>query len=262
MLAKGVASMIWWVVAGILSYVAVPLLRPIFADQKRKNYLGEETPTGLGIAFVLSGGLVTTARLQLEFAALFVLTLLFFAIFGFVDDVYGEMSRKGFRGHFGARQLSTGALKALGGSVAALVIASSLATNAWELLLNGLNIALMANFMNLLDLRPGRCGKTFIVLSFFVYLLGPEALGPLLTMLWAVAGFLFWDLKRSVMMGDTGSNALGAVLGLACTIAFSLWGRIVLSLVLVGLNLLSERVSFSEVIESNPVLRYLDQLGR
>lgn len=262
MLEKGVACMIWWILVGVLSYGAVPLLLPIFAVQKRKNYLAEKVPVGLGIAFVLPGALIIAARPHQQYAGLFALTLLFFTIFGVIDDVYGEISVKGFSGHFGTRQLSTGALKALGGVAASLVIASSLDTNVWQLALNGVNIALMANFMNLLDLRPGRCGKTFIVLGLVVFLLQPEMLGPLFTMMWAVGGFLFWDLRRYAMMGDTGSNALGAVLGLACAISFSLVARIILLFVLLGLNLLSERISFSEVIESNSFLRYLDQLGR
>jgi UDP-GlcNAc:undecaprenyl-phosphate GlcNAc-1-phosphate transferase len=81
-------------------------------------------------------------------------------------------------------------------------------------------------------------------------------------MLWAVMGFLPWDLRRAVMMGDAGSNRLGAVLGLACVLALPLTARILLVLVLLALNILSERISFSKVIESNPVLSYLDKLGR
>ena len=71
-----------------------------------------------------------------------------------------------------------------------------------------------------------------------------------------------WDLRRAVMMGDAGSNPLGAVLGLACVLALPLTARILLVLVLLALNILSERISFSKVIESNPVLSYLDKLGR
>ncbi len=253
----------WWVILGILSYLAVPLLLPVFAGQKRQNYLGEAVPTGLGLAFVLPGSFMMVARLQKEeYAGLFALALLFFAVLGAIDDVHGEEGRKGFRGHFSIRQLSTGALKAWGGVAFSLAIASSLGTGIWQIALNGLNMALMANFLNLLDLRPGRAGKTFVLLGLAVFFLRPDILGPLFGMVWAVGGFLFWDLRRSAMMGDSGSNALGAVLGLACAISFPLVGRILLCLVLLGLNALSERISFSEVIESNRLLRYFDQLGR
>ncbi|NLL47244.1 MAG: hypothetical protein GX249_01550 [Firmicutes bacterium] len=254
--------MIGWAITGILSYLAVPLFRPMLSGQKRRNYRGEEIPTALGLAFVLPGALMMTARLHLKFSGLFALALLLFALFGLIDDVYGELSPKGFRGHFSTPRFSTGVCKALGGFAAGLALASSLNTSLWQVILNGGNIALLANFMNLLDLRPGRCGKTFILLGFIVFLLRPSDLGPLFAMLWAVAGYLSWDLRRSVMMGDTGSNALGAVLGLACTISFSLGARIALLLVLVGLNLVAERVSFSDIIESNRFLHYLDQLGR
>lgn len=64
-------------------------------------------------------------------------------------------------------------------------------------------------------------------------------------------------------MGDVGSNPLGAALGLGFVLAFpALPFKIALALLLLGLNLLSERISFSKVIESNRFFHFLDQLGR
>ena len=263
LLEKGMALMMWWAISGFLSYGAVPLLLPIFAGQLRKNYLGEAVPTGLGVAFVLPSALVMVARSGTEeYATLFALVLLSFALLGLMDDAYGEHSRKGFRGHLGSRNASTGALKAWGGMAASLAIVWQLSTDWFQLLLNGAIIALLANLLNLLDLRPGRAGKTFLILGFVFFLLEPQVLGPLFGLLWAVGGFLSWDLRRVVMMGDVGSNSLGAVLGLASVILFPLHGKVILVLILVVLNALSEKVSFSRVIESNRFLRCLDQLGR
>ena len=263
LLEKGMALMMWWAISGILAFGAVPLLLPIFMGQLKQNYLGEAVPNSLGIAFVLPSALVMIARSGTEaYASMFSFVIVFFAMLGLIDDAYGEQSRKGFRGHLGFRNVSTGTLKAWGGMAASLAVVWQLSDGWFQLVLHGTIIALMANFLNLLDLRPGRAGKTFLFLGFIFFLLKPQVLGPLFGLLWAVGGFLPWDLRRVVMMGDVGSNSLGAALGLTCVIVFPLYSKVILALILVVLNALSEKLSFSKVIESNRFLRYLDQLGR
>ena len=64
------------------------------------------------------------------------------------------------------------------------------------------------------------------------------------------------------MLGDTGANAAGALVGLALVERFGLRGRLVVLGVTAGLTVLSERVSFSRVIDDTPVLRRLDRWGR
>ena len=54
------------------------------------------------------------------------------------------------------------------------------------------------------------------------------------------------------MLGDTGANLLGAVLGLAVVLETSRPVRTVVLIALVALNLASERVSFSTVIDRHP----------
>ncbi|MEO7059572.1 MAG: hypothetical protein ABI083_07635, partial [Lapillicoccus sp.] len=62
--------------------------------------------------------------------------------------------------------------------------------------------------------------------------------------------------------GDTGANSLGALLGVAAVERLPQRGRRLVLLGLVALTLLSERVSFTAVIETNPVLREVDRWGR
>ena len=64
------------------------------------------------------------------------------------------------------------------------------------------------------------------------------------------------------MMGDTGANPLGEGLGFAFVQTLSQPLGLVLFAVLILLNAVSERVSFSKIIESNRVLSFLDRLGR
>jgi hypothetical protein len=70
------------------------------------------------------------------------------------------------------------------------------------------------------------------------------------------------DLAERAMLGDTGANGAGALVGAALVAATGRRGRLALLLGLTALNLASERVSFTAVIERTPVLRDLDALGR
>jgi hypothetical protein len=70
------------------------------------------------------------------------------------------------------------------------------------------------------------------------------------------------DLAGRSMLGDTGANALGAVVGVAALARWDRTGRAVALGVVVALTLASEKVSFSRLIEAQPLLRELDRLGR
>ena len=87
-------------------------------------------------------------------------------------------------------------------------------------------------------------------------------LSPLAPVAGATAALLPGDLRERFMLGDTGANALGAALGTAVVIAAGPGTRTVVAIVLLALNLASEAVSFSRVIESVGPLRAFDRLGR
>ncbi len=61
------------------------------------------------------------------------------------------------------------------------------------------------------------------------------------------------------MLGDTGSNAFGAVLGVAGAIFFPPLWQAVLVVALLAFQVWCERYSLSRVIENNPLLRRLDR---
>jgi hypothetical protein len=117
-------------------------------------------------------------------------------------------------------------------------------------------IAAIANLINLLDLRPGRAAKVIILLG--SGLLGSGA-APAVG---AAAGSLPTDLAGRSMLGDCGANALGAAVGAAAALALPWRFRLVALTAVAALNLASERVSFTAMIERTPLLRRLDQLGR
>jgi hypothetical protein len=121
-------------------------------------------------------------------------------------------------------------------------------------------IAGTANLLNLLDLRPGRALKAGLLLG--VPLAAGRGGGLAAGPVGAAAALLPDDLDERIMLGDSGANALGALLGLALAARTGRMGRAVALTGLAALNLAAERVSFSAVIDATPALRVVDRLGR
>ncbi len=187
---------------------------------------------------------------------------------GALDDLAGDGSSKGLRGHLGAAargEVTTGAVKVVGLGVTGLV-AAALAdrgrpgTSALDTLVGGAVVAGCANLANLLDLRPGRALKATVLAS-VPLLVGPGG-AHAAAAAGAALGVLPADLGGRAMLGDTGANAAGALVGAALVERTGRGGRLVSLAVLAGLTLASEKVSFTHVIESTPGLRELDAWGR
>ena len=190
------------------------------------------------------------------------------AAFGALDDHRGDASSKGLRGHLGALasgEVTTGAIKVLGIGMTGIV-AAAVADHAAgrplgpSTVIGGGIIAAAANLGNLLDLRPGRTLKATVITGLPLIsgaggVAGAAAIG-------AAAGVIGPDLRGESMRGDTGANAAGAVVGTALVERLGWRGRLITLAGLTGLTLASERVSFTSVIESTPVLRELDRWGR
>jgi UDP-N-acetylmuramyl pentapeptide phosphotransferase/UDP-N-acetylglucosamine-1-phosphate transferase len=201
------------------------------------------------------------------------------AALGALDDLAGDSSSKGLRGHLGALahgQVTTGAVKVVGLGVTG-VLAAALADRrgdrlrpgsrtgegpgALDTLVGGAVVAGTANLLNLLDLRPGRALKVTLALG-VVAAARPASAVAGASAAGAALGLLRPDLAGTSMLGDTGANAAGALLGTALVQRSGRRGRWAALAALVGLTLASEKVSFTKVIESTPVLRELDALGR
>jgi len=242
------------------------------AGFRRPNYRGEEIPNGAGAVFFLSTLVVVTFLFFVlpsearQKAAVFLFALAGFTCLGLMDDFWGSGSCRGLAGHLKSLvrgRLTTGALKALAGGVMALFIAASGGSPAY-VPLDALIIALSVNLINLLDLRPGRAGKCFLLVSAAILAAFPgRAEGVFLA---AAAGsllaFLPTDLGARAMMGDTGANALGAAAGITAAWTFSPEMKAALLALLLALHLVAERYSLTRIIQSVPLLDYLDRLGR
>lgn len=190
--------------------------------------------------------------------------------FGALDDLAGDSSSKGLRGHLGALargEVTTGAVKIVGlaatGLVAAVLADRRADRGILTSLVGGAAIAGAANLANLFDLRPGRTLKVVILGSApLIVPLHASGAATAAAALGAAAGTLHSDLRGESMLGDTGANAAGAMVGLALVERTGLRGRLVVLGVTAGLTVLSEKVSFSKVIEGNSVLRHIDAFGR
>ena len=123
-------------------------------------------------------------------------------------------------------------------------------------------VAGAANLLNLFDLRPGRAAKVYLALAAPALLAGEAGGGVLAGPTGAVAVLLPEDLAERSMMGDAGANAVGAALGVAAAATLSRNSLAAVAAGIVGLTLMSERVSFSALIDEQPALRVLDSLGR
>ncbi|HVM08787.1 MAG TPA: hypothetical protein VM345_10000 [Acidimicrobiales bacterium] len=273
-------------VALVVGFLAARLvwvmMRPVFAHEifQRENFRGRAVPTAAGLVLAIAALLVDGGRVVMSAAtdgasgpgpgrtAVLVLVL-GLALLGLLDDLGGSGERRGFRGHvksLSEGRLTTGGVKMIGGGAIA-VIAVGIArprNNLLELLTDAALVALAANLGNLFDLAPGRAikvsGLAFAVLV-AATAADPRLSGPAVV-IGAAAGLLFDDLRERLMLGDTGANLLGGVLGLGVVLIGSPVVRLATLGVLAILNGGSEFVSFSRVIERVPPLRLLDRAGR
>jgi Glycosyl transferase family 2 len=160
---------------------------------------------------------------------------------GLADDLWSGPER-GFRAHL-QRGRTTGVLK-----LAGIPLVGLLATRRVS---GALLVGLAANVLNQLDTRPGRALKAYIAAA--ISLDAPVGIAVLV---------LPYDLREMAMLGDAGSNALGALLGLNSVKRFTGRGQWVAIGALAGLTLLGERTSIGAWIERTPGLAWLDRLGR
>jgi UDP-GlcNAc:undecaprenyl-phosphate/decaprenyl-phosphate GlcNAc-1-phosphate transferase len=245
----------------------------------RRNHRGVLVPTGLGVAVLVgvAGGIGLVAVVHAIapeapsptfglLGSFGVLILGFgFGVLGLFDDV-AEQPERGWRSHVPALakgHLTPGALKIVGGGTLAFILGAATSTTIGWALVNAATIALTANLFNALDVRPGRAGKVYLVAAVPLAILSKGLTVPLAATLGAVAAFLAFDLRERAMLGDAGSNAIGAILGgsIVAT-APPTWLRFALLALLVAVTAIAEGPSLSVWIDRIGPLRTFDRAGR
>jgi hypothetical protein len=266
--------------------LAVPML-PAGARGLRDAGLVRTNYRGAALAFPLGAVLATVSLVALaplavlnDRASLDLLApelrrwlpyLLGIAFLGFLDDALGRgevaATPRGWRGHWAALRegrLSTGAIKAIGAVALAAYVVSGQGLESWRYVADVALLVLTTNLGNLLDLRPGRAEKALALLG-AALCLGAWTLAPIELLGIFVGPVLVGarlTLGERAMLGDTGSNLIGAIAGVWLLTVLSQDARLVALGVVLVLTVYGELRSISATIERVPPLRWLDSLGR
>ncbi len=242
-------------------------------DFVKKNYRNAEI-TSLGglvvlLAIIISQLVVSVFPFGQKIVGLdhgtFIIVL-GFALIGLLDDLLGDKVKQGFKGHISELfkgRLTTGSLKLFGGpAIVLLALSPKIEQNGYlGVLIDVVCISLFANLFNLLDLSPGRTTK-FALISLLPVFLFAEVRLFMFTIFAILAASLVLDIREKYMLGDTGSNVIGALVGVAFVHAFNLQHTLIITILVFALNILSEFVSFSKIIQRFLPLRLFEEVGQ
>lgn len=268
--------------AALAAVLAGPWLRDMArSGLVRRNYRGHELAFPAG-AVLVACSLLALGPLAIldDRAGLDLLDpelrrwsvyLLGIAMLGLLDDALGRGeardTARGWRGHARAivsGRFSTGAIKAAGALALAAYAASGRGQEGLDYLADLVLLLLATNLFNLLDLRPGRVEKVFGVLIVGLCL-GAATIEPVELLGVFVGPVLvvgYFTLTERAMLGDTGSNLIGAMAGVAMLETLGDAGRLVTLALVAALTVYGEFRSISRAIEGFAPLRRLDELGR
>lgn len=258
--------MIGFIMAVVVGFFLIPLLKRINFGQRISEYVGEShrkkegTPTMGGIIFIIPTVLgifylVTAGKIEMTYNLGIVLAVfILYAILGFLDD-FLSIKR-------GKNEGLTVAQKFIGQIIIALVffaiymkfdgdtsfVVTTLGINIELGWFYGVFILLLmvwfSNAVNLTDgldgLSGGLSAIAFIAFALIALFVGQEDMGIFcFVLVGAVLGFLMFNgYPARVFMGDTGSLALGATLA-----AIAILTRRELTLFLVGFVFCVEALS-------------------
>lgn len=264
---------------GILAFsyffnrLTIPLVERLFMGSGflKENYRGDLIPCCMGVIFTINTLVISLLLLKFQPRADYIELLMVMigittmGFIGLIDDFIGESDVKGFKGHIKMlfnMKLTTGGLKAVLGGVISIMISLIVSTGLVDFLINVLIISLFTNLINLLDLRPGRALKGFLTVSLpIVFFITHTYQTILISFIGTSFAYMPHDIKGRSMLGDTGANSLGIVLGIVAT-TFPLRIKIAVVIFLILSNLYSEKYSISTLISGNKILSFIDDLGR
>lgn len=238
-------------------------------DLAVENYRGNHVPTagGLILLFPCIAGIIPYYVYGFTLDnIIYVFIVISLALMGFMDDAAGSRHSKGILGHFKAfinGNLTTGFIKAAIGTVIGIIVALTNYGSLFAFFINLIVFVFSLNLINLLDLRPGRAVKGFsFLLVIFLILSGFEYAYLILSIVAAIVPYIKGELMEEYMLGDTGSNLIGGMLGYYAVRALPDTVKLIYAAFLILLNVLAEFYSFSKWIDKVPLLRSIDRLGR
>ncbi|MBQ8892600.1 MAG: phospho-N-acetylmuramoyl-pentapeptide-transferase [Bacilli bacterium] len=236
------AGMLGFISSIILGFILIPVLKRLHMGQRISSYVGERhhakegTPTFGGLIFIIptlivTGVLLLTHKMDLtEDLKMVLFVFITHAFIGFLDDYLSHKKGKN-EGLTTLQKLFMQLFISLivfylyikNGGQTSLVV-STLGINIEMKWLYGIFILLIlvgsSNAVNLTDGLDGLAGGlsaiSFVAFSLISLMVGYTDMGIFsLILTGAVLGFVFYNAHPAkVFMGDTGSLALGAVMGM------------------------------------------------
>ena len=261
------------IISIILSLLFCPIIFKMLINSNglKPNYKGEKIPFCMGILFILVQTIsliITYLIIKMDIEILYYLiSIILIGLVGLLDDLIGVEDIKGLKGHiisFFKGNPTTGSIKAGIGFLISLLFSFLISKTILDIIVNTLLIALFTNYNNIFDLRPGRSIKAFIFAS--AALLLTKDINRFDYFIYSFYGILLiyfpMDLKAKAMMGDVGSNVLGITLGIYCAMSTGIIAKFIYLVILIIIHIIAEKYSFTKIIESNRILRFIDNLGR
>ena len=186
---------------------------------RTSNYHGKEVVYGTGLAFLIPcilSVLPLWEKIGKDNFIVYLVMLLSMTLMGYLDDSLGDSTRKGFKDHISgllSGYLTTGIIKIVLALIIGFIISKTYYTSLLDIAFHSTLFCLCVNFINLLDLRPGRAIKGFTVLVLFISLFSNfRSLWIILPIFSGLSIYIKDEMNERCMLGDTGSNLLGGYL--------------------------------------------------
>ena len=159
--------------------------------------------------------------------------------------------------------LSTGGIKLITAVFLGMLLSYYYYSFTMQWLIYTLVFLLFINFINLMDLRPGRAIKVFLFSVVMLALTGRlNNIWIFLSIITATLFYIKGEMREQYMLGDTGANLLGGILGFYAIRTVPPASAFIIASILLLIQIAAEYYSISKIIRAIPFLRYIDELWR
>lgn len=258
--------MVLFVINCLFIIILFPMMTTLFRYRQWyvKNYKNMFVPYSIGAVFFI---FIVFDYLFYRVIVTEMESVLFFFfiwLFCFIDDLYGEKTPKGLRGHISffirRKVMTTGLLKAVSVFVATsyyFFVHRETFTLYYFLL-----FIFLPHTMNLFDTKPLRVWKASIL--FLTYPLLAHRM-PLKIIVILLIIFICWyisEAKMQAMLGDNGAMLLGSFIAYILLSLNMNTYAVVALFVAIFITIVAEQMSIQKIVERTPIIKQIDELGR